>query len=148
MAHITFRLDDVTMTRIEALRAPRRLSRSAALKELIALGLEVSVGGFATVHDAVARANGQIELLQDFVSEAKSNHDEQLQATREVLETQIDLIVKLGIETVMISRALAMARGRPFLAEAQQAAREYFANRGAEAAPAPAVRHEAVGVPA
>ncbi len=118
------------------------------MKELIVLGLEVSVGGFATVHDAVSRANGQLELLQDLVSEAKSNHDESLQTTREVLETQIDLIVKLGIETVMISRALAMARGRQFLTEAQQAAREYFANRGAEAPSAPMVRHEAAGVPA
>jgi hypothetical protein len=133
MAHITFRLDDVTMARIESLRAPRRLSRSAALKELIALGLEVSVGGFASVHDAVSRANGQIELLHELVSATTSNHDDRLQTTREVLEAQIDLIVKLGIETVMISRALALARGRPFLVEAQQAAREYFVNRSADA---------------
>lgn len=144
MAHITFRLDDVTMTRIEALRAPRRLTRSAALKELIALGLEVSVGGFAGVHDALARANGQIEVLHEALAEANSNHDDRLQSTQQALEVQLDLIVKLGIETVMINRALALARGRPFLIEAQQAARDYFANRPTESPPA-GVRAELVG---
>jgi hypothetical protein len=132
MAHITFRLDDVTMTRIEALRAPRRLTRSAALKELIAIGLEVSVGGFAGVHEALARANGQIEVLHELMTESSTTQDERLQSNQEALEAQLDLIVKLGIENVMISRALAMARGRPFLLEAQQAAREYFANRSSE----------------
>jgi hypothetical protein len=136
MAHITFRLDDVTMTRIEALRTPRRLTRSAALKELIAIGLEVSVGGFAGMHEALARANGQIEVLHELMTESSATQDERIQSNQEMLEAQLDLIVKLGIETVMISRALAMARGRPFLLEAQQAAREYFANRSIESPPA------------
>jgi hypothetical protein len=129
MAHITFRLDDVTMTKIEALRAPRRLTRSAALKELIALGLEVSVGGFAGMHEAVARANGQLEVLHELLTESNSGQDDRSQSNQELLEAQLDLIVKLGIETVMINRALALTRGRPFLVEAQQAAREYFASR-------------------
>jgi hypothetical protein len=66
------------------------------------------------------------------MTESSTTQDERLQSNQEALEAQLDLIVKLGIENVMISRALAMARGRPFLLEAQQAAREYFANRSSE----------------
>jgi hypothetical protein len=141
MAHITFRIDDGTISRIDALRAPRKITRSAALKELIALGLEVSVGGFAPVHDAIGRANAHLEVLQELVAESTAGGDDRLRTTQEALEAQLELITKLGIETVMISRSLALARGRPFLADAQQAARDYFANRTANGAD-PAERDE------
>jgi hypothetical protein len=129
MAHVTFRLDDATLARINALRTPRQMSLSAALKELIVLGLEASVGGFASVHEAVGRVSGQLQALEEFLTESAEAQDDELQAVRQIVDVQLDLIAKLGIENVMISRALALTRGRAFLAEAQQLARDYYTNR-------------------
>lgn len=148
MAHVTFRLDDATLARINALRTPRQLSLSAALKELILLGLEASVGGFASVHEAVGRVSGQLQALEEFLTETAEAQDDELQAVRQIVDVQLDLVAKLGIENVMIARALALTRGRAFLAEAQQLARDYYINRPSDASRAAEESVSAGGAPA